>query len=77
MFSKKDKKAKKEDVVESAPVVKEDEAPEVKEEAPVVVAKTTTEAGEVTFRSSGHTKLYAKLDPESRYAKNMVRRYSK
>lgn len=72
-MAKKDKK-KVEEVVEK--IVETTE--EVTEESTPEVAETdVVESGEVKFRSSGHTKLYAKLDPESRYAKNLVRRYAK
>lgn len=70
ILGKKKKSKKVEEVVEEIVETNEETTPEVTE---TPVAEST----EVKFRSSGHTKLYAKLDPESRFAKNMVRRYGK
>lgn len=73
-MAKKDKKKKDEvveEVVETTEVVAEEAAPEVKEEAPKV------QSGKVEFRNAAHAKLYSKLDPESKYAKNLVRRFAK
>lgn len=89
---KKDKKKESTKAEEKA-VVAEEKATDKAEEKDILVEETksnetpdddndgegvsTQTAAKVTFRSSGHQKLYDRLDPKSKYAKNLVRRHAK
>jgi len=79
MFGKDKKKDKKKESKEEVTVEETAAAPEVKEEVSaheVKEARVTKTEGGYKFKSTGHQKLYDKLDPESRYAKNLVKRFA-